>query len=604
MKKVVVITIIYCIVIYIFALCMVVFNDTLPRLLPGMALAYRTQKSLLLFCTILPAVIISAFMIGYTTMFSNNEKRPLVRFSAVMMRFFKKIAIAAICGASVVTVTYEVFMPLLRQSITKMEKAPALYTEYLNSARKNLDSGLYAVAHQYAVAAQELFPKSDEAQMLKETCEVFFDKLSMPQDFIDRAVPAIPQETITDYDNAASYELLQRAMVLFQQEEWINAHYYAMLALACAEDGSANETDAKMLAAQAWNELEEIKIFQDPKQESLYRQKMDAYQKLMSKDVVGAYYAFTKLLEENPTDPDAIRYQAIAAAQMAQNYFFFDELPESGLLEADDNICFYATRANGSFYVVYIKGTASVQGTGRMIQYLRDVSVFQYTRNGTYEMSFYVPYAKAVAQPLDSFDQNLQEQLGVTGKNVSVPFLMLESADRTSEAPINRPVYSFAKEEDSVGAEQMPGFLVLPINYNDFLLINDISFNPDDMTLIDLLRFAGRADKYGYAKEVYGQSLCSRVCRPILYLAILIFAAVVGWNYRLLPKNRFRLIWILAIPILTAIIYLFLSIFTYIERLINYGLIELLGMAAVPAIFACSVVVLVSASVLFVSRKS
>ena len=62
MKRVFIISIIYCILLYILSLCLVIFQGTLPKLLPGTAISYRLQISLLHFCTFLPSVLITSYI--------------------------------------------------------------------------------------------------------------------------------------------------------------------------------------------------------------------------------------------------------------------------------------------------------------------------------------------------------------------------------------------------------------------------------------------------------------------------------------------------------------------------------------------------------------
>ncbi|MBR5866693.1 MAG: hypothetical protein IKZ04_02170, partial [Spirochaetaceae bacterium] len=468
----------------------------------------------------------------------------------------------------------------------------------MRAAKNNLNDKNYDMAFQYADAAVKLYPKSEEAQLIKENCEVFFDTKSVSAINENKPFMYIEESYIPE-NNATSFDFLQRAMVLYLQEEWINAHYYAMLALSAAEPGSANESDAKVLASDSWNKISETSASHNTEEEILYKRKTDAYKMLIKGDIIGAYYAFTDLLNKMPSDPDIARYHSIAAHEMSKQYFFYDELPESGLLGSNDNICFYTSNTNGSFYVVYIKGTASVQGTGKKIQYLKDLSVYQYTRNGTFEMSFYTPYAKVISQNISSFDENTREHLGLTNNNISVPLIMLEVADRNTKKQIIKPKYTFANPTELT----MPGFIVLPMDYEDFLTLSSVSFNPDNMSLFNLFKFVSKANQYGYSKEVYIQALSSRITTPLLYLIALILAAVIGWNYRLMSRTHFRLSWFFYIPVITVIIHAIVVAVKYLLKLVNYGLIEILGIYSIPAITVCFILILIYVSILFVSRK-
>lgn len=605
MKRVVASTIIYSLCVFIFSAFLVFFKTEIPELLPNSEFAYKIKLSLLQFCSLLPSVIISAFIIGYTFMFNTLDKPIFVRFSPTMMKFFKRILVAALFGSAFLTITYEVAMPLLQQSINHMKEAPSLYSQYIKSSERYFNEKSYIVSYQYAKAAEKLYPASSEVAALIDKCEVSFDRLlETSVDDVAVDIPALPQDEILVMNNATSYQLLQKAQDCFASENWIDAHYYSMLAIAAAETGSANELDAKFLASEAWNKLEEIGVYQDPEVETLYKPKMKAYEMLVDGDIVGAYYAFGDLAKEYPKDRDIDRYYAIASYEMQQNYFFFDELPESGMLEDDSNVYFYVTRPNGSFYVVYIKGTATVQDTGGMVQLLRDVSVYQYTRNGNFIMSFYVPYAKMVALPVDSLDEKTKEAIGNLDSVDSVPMMMLESADRVQKKEICSPDFTFSPEVVAAGKDNPFSFLILPMPYEDFLLLKNVSNNPDEMTLADLFLFIRKTANYGYSKETYLQALCYRICLPIMYVAILILAAGIGWNYRLLPGSRFRLTWAFILPFLSILLYAMLNMLNYIQKLLNYSMISLLGLGALPLSIVISICLFIFSILTFVSRKS
>ena len=603
MKRLVLLSFLYSLCVLLFSGLIAFFYHRVPSLLLGSVRMYRLADTFLLFFKILPSVLLATYLVSYSVMFK-TERHVLIRFSPVLFVFFKKVILAALGGTIIVFLVAEIAVPAVTRYMDEQKQAPALYAQYIASAQKYLEEESYSVAYQYAVAAEEIYPGSTDAIYLKETAEVHFgpQPQGLSADSSAASIPVPEDADIIFSDNASSYELLQRAQVLYQQENWIDAHYYSCLAQVAAVPGSANETDAKILAADAWNQLENIRYFSNPEAESLFYRKKTAYQHLMSGDIFSAYYAFRELADEYPSDPDVVRYFSIAAHEMEQQYFFFDEIPGSEIIEDFSNTCFRVSRADGKYYVVYIRGAAAVHNTGRMIQYLRDVTVYQYSRIGTFEQSLYVPYAKVLAQPVSSLDSQTRNELGVTGRNAAVPVLMLESADRMNPEPASRPEYVFS--EESAVAGEISNVLLLPMPFSDFVLLQDVSYNPDDMTLFDLLMFAGKASEYGYAAEVYTQALCSRICYPLIYISLFIFMAIIGWNYRLLPGVSFRLSWVLILPVLTVVMYGLIQIFRYIGQLLNYGIIEIFGVATVPVIIVCSVLLMVIVSILFVSRKS
>jgi len=603
MKRLIIITSIYSICVFIFSFCIVFFTGTVPNLLPGESGIYRFQQSLVLFCNLFPTVILTSFLISYALLFKEESKNIVMRFSPMIMKLFKKIAIAGLCGTILFVCTTEVVLPLLNKSIIKKENSPRLYEEYIYSARNFFEEENYSISYQYAQIALDLYPDSVEALKIKENCEIQFDLQKKPIKKDLFFIPNVKEELPPVSGNATAYELILRSLVMYEQKDWIDAHYYAMLAQEAAEPGSANESDAKMIAADAWNQLENVTKFENSEVEKLYRQKIKAYWQLMAGDIVDAYYSFSDLAKLYPQDQDILKFYKIAEIRMKSQFFFFDEIPTSKNLESGSNICFYINRPSGGFYVLYYKGVSDVRNTGGMVQYLRDLSVYQYSDDGVYELSFYVPYAKVVAQPLNSLDEESQNFLKNHGVSQSVPIVMLESADREFRIALKQPEFSYATDFPESEKFSNLNYLILPMNFEDFLLMRDISQSPDKMDILSLIKFAGKASEFGYSKEVYVQELCCRICMPILFLALLILTAVFGWNYRLLPKNSFRFIWLFFIPVISVVIYVLFIMLQYVQKLINFGLIEMIGIVAIPFTIICSIIILIVISIVFVSRK-
>ncbi len=600
MKRILGICCAYAAFVLVVCLCVGFFSGTLPELLPDSAAAYKWIRSLLFFCDVLPAALISASVVAYAVVFSRQDKKPAVRFSPVMFERFRTVAFSALYGVAAIIFAQELASPLLTRSLHEKERAPALYREYLAAAETSAAGESFTVALQYALSAQHLYPRSDAALRLRELCELKLGGYPVKSAVSDTAIPGadLPAEG----DNGSSYELLTRARLLYGQQSWLDAHYYASLAYAFAEAGSANANEAKILASDAWNRIEETERSEDPAAERLFARKKAAYRMLMSGDVLQAYYAFGSLSEAYADDPDVDRYYRIASAEMAKKYFFFDEIPVSRIFEDTEDMYFSVPRPNGGFFAVYIRGVASARQLGGLVQYLRSLTVYAYTRNGTFEFSFYVPCAKMVAQSVSVFDAEFQKKLGLSGKNIAVPYIMLESTDRSRQTSVQKPVFTFADGAASYTELAECNYLVLPMPFQEFLLLKNVSLDSSDMVLTDLFRFAGKAPGYGFSREVYGQAACFRACRPVYYLALFILTAVLGWNYRIVKNRQFRFSWLFPIPLFTAVAYAVLQAAGYCGTLFNYGLISLFGVWAAPMILGIALVSVFAAAVLFVSR--
>ena len=602
MKRVLFALLFHCLIVFICLFCYVHYKWSIPELIPGMAFSYKLLTSAQLLLMWLPAVLGSAYIVAYSKIFGQDDKHIMVKYSPYILTQFKFVAIFAIVATTLVICGQEVGSPLIKQRLRHMEEAPALYKEYMQAAHQYYESGDLVFAVQYAEAAERLHPLSQEAVTLKSDLEV---QLEGP-DYdvtLSTARRAYGDPNFSPHErNATSYELFQKAKAAYAKENWIDAHYYAIMAQRVAEPGSANENDAKMMAADAWNMLDEPTQFENNDLTEQYQLKKLAYSQLMAGNMVEAYYSFSELLQRYPRDEDIRRYYAAAAVEMEAQYFFLDEIPISFGMEDRRDIAFRMKLQDGGQQVVFIKGLSSVQNTGSLVQYARGLDIYQFDKDGVFQQSMYVPYAKILSQTIASLDKSTQKELEYTGLDMekgTVPTIMLESVDRVQPNSLNKPVYTFAEGQ---GIPQKK-ILTLPIAYSDFLLLKNTSHDPEEMTLVDVIQLAFKASDYGYSPIIYGQDACSRMSKPFLYIVFFIALASIGWNYRIM-SGKFRLIWTFGPIFLTIGLFLLLEIGKYTQRLLNYGLFGFFRFGAVPIIFVLSLIGVIWASLSFVSRRS
>ena len=84
----------------------------------------------------------------------------------------------------------------------------------------------------------------------------------------------------------------------------------------------------------------------------------------------------------------------IAENRVENQCFFIDETEKLKAFEYYNDVHFTVSRDSGAKDVIYIRGITPVQDGGRMVQYLRELSVMTYGKNGVLLRSVYVPYAK------------------------------------------------------------------------------------------------------------------------------------------------------------------------------------------------------------------
>ena len=602
MKRVLIAFIFHCLIVFICLFCYVNFKWQVPELIPGTEFSYKLLTTVKLLLNWLPAILGSAYIVAYANIFGKDDKHIMVKYSPYMLAQFKYVAIFAIIGTTIIVCGQEVCSPLVKQRLRHMEEAPALYKEYMQAAHKYQQSGDLVFAVQYAEAAEGLYPHSQEASTLKSDLEVQLEGTDYDETLTSAILAQGNLDFPTQNRNANAYELLQKAQAAFKKENWIDAHYYAMMAQKVAEPGSANVDDAKLMAADAWNMLDEPGRFENDAMEEQYRLKKLAYSQLMAGNMVEAYYSFSELLQRYPGDEDIRRYYATAVQEMEAQYFFLDEIPISYGLEDRRDVAFRLELQDGGQQVVFIKGLSSVRNTGGLVQYARGLNIYRFNKAGQFQQSLYVPYAKILSQTISSLDKASQRELEYTGLDMekgTVPLIMLESVDRVQPNSLNKPVYTFAEGQSTVTKQ----IITLPIAYSDFLLLKNTSHDPEEMTLVDVIQMSFKAADYGYSPVIYGQDTCSRVSKPFLYIVFFIIIASMGWNYRIM-SGRFLFSWILMPIFLSVVLYLLLEVGKYAQKLLNYGLFGFFRITAVPIIFVLSLIGIFWASLFFVSRRS
>lgn len=603
MKRVFIALIFHCIFSFIGLFVYLSFAQIPPELIPGEEGLYKILSTVQLFLKLLPAIICSSFIVAYAVEFGKDNKHIMVKYSPYIISRFKYVAIYAIVGTSLVVAAQEVGAPIVRTKLVRMEEAPALFEEYLQAAQRYYEENNIVIAIQYATAAEGLNPQSEIASALKNDLEIKMEG-TVYEDIMNTSLDGQDNFSFIESErNTTSYELLQKAKEAFEHKNWIDAHYYSIIAQKVAEPGSANEIDAKIMAADAWNMLEEPGRFDNSEVEELYRRKKLAYSLLMKGDIVDAYYSFSDLVQAYPDDEDIIRYYAAAAREMEAQYFFIDEIPISYGMEDRRDIAFRLQYPDGSESVIFIKGLSSVGKTGGLVQYARGLSIYDFSKAGNFRKSMYVPYAKILSQTISSLDAKTKDFLSLTGLDTekgTVPVIMLESMDRIFQNSFNKPVYTIAAGGNEVISKNI---ITLPMPYKDFLMLKNTSQDPEEMMLYDVIQMTTKASQYGYAREIYGQDAFTRVGKPLLYIVLFIALASVGWNYRIM-SGKFRFVWILTPSLLTIGIFIALEIGKYAQRLLNYGLYSFLGLAALPVIFIVAIICIFIVSIFFLARRS
>ena len=491
-----------------FVLCLV-FGFLYPHpveLINSAVFPYKFLSGLQYFLAFLPALFFAGFIISLAVHFGHNAEGGFKRFSKATLERYKLVIITSLICAFVLTLSNECFSILIKNKKENLINRPKIITEYVKVGNNLLNQGYCNRALNYANAALKLEPNSKEASILKDKATVEINRMEtsnlhfklyendIEPDTVDRVL--INPEQISEV-----YTLYQKAVECFNNEEWFNAHYYATLGINLATPKDPNLSNLKDIANEAWNNLTEFVKLQKSEDQNHFEKKYEGYLALHQKDDLKAYYIFKELSttsRELSIDPDVNFYLDVAENRIREKYFFVDETFEQESFEYANNIYFAYDYKDGSKDIVYFKGVTTVEETGNSIQYLRDLTIVTIDKDKEVYRTVKVPYAKVLPVSVESLNETTKQLLEIDEKTKSIPYLMLNSIGRSDPSIKITPTFTYATEQNVPN----PSFLILPIPFDDFILLENNTINPDTLSLIDLVKFVNIAEKYGFAETI------------------------------------------------------------------------------------------------------
>ncbi|MCR5317111.1 MAG: hypothetical protein K6E22_02700 [Treponema sp.] len=637
MKKIINMLIIYTILIYLCCLAVSFAYRPIPELVEGLSTKYRFVRSVYYFLILLPSIFLSGFAVSCAANWQHHTGNSKKRFSMAMLLRYRNVVLISIGLVFVLMMNAEVIKPLVKDKKEWMEKSPSELKYSLETAnfyfvQAELGQDPYQnaqLAVQYANRAFTIAPlNSDAIIMLKKSK----DKLEMEKSrkfaSVKRRAEAIEDGQGSNLDKSYTIkELVQKSKDCAAEKMWFESHYWAALAVeACKQEGITVE-EAVVLANEAWERLKDP-LGEDTKEENEYfRDKKIAYDCYMSKQYLEAYYRFKNLSKperKHVDDPEVKYFLALSENALKNSYFFIDETENMAKRENSHDIYFAHQNPDGTKDVVYIKGALDVKETGGDVRYLDGLTVISYSKGGAFLRQMFVPIAKVVSQPISSLPEDSLKELGINKKWKNVPFVMLKAVDREDETKISEPVYSFEetglskelaqaaniKSFDAKAAANIVPFFnsgntfILAMPYNDFSNVNDAASGPDKMNILALKKFINSATSYGFSTEVFLKNLVCRAVFPLLLLVLFVFAACMGWNYRIeIDVEHFKFRWLFLIPIYGLLMFIIIELCQYMFNMANYVIVSAFGGAGLLVAAVLYIIIFALMSIIFMSRK-
>ena len=560
-------------------------------LIPPFILSWRLRSAILLFITYMPALQISGILVGYAIAFSHQAEQSVDRWSSQLFSSLKEAFKLSLVLLSVYIVLVEGVGPVMQtrkdSAVTRTED----FHDYLTVSRALLADGKPAEAEFRLRSALDIWKGSPEAQKLIEDSRLKLAELSGGKPKADETKlpdPLVPRDPV----GLTVLGALDLAAEAEKGLDFYNAHYYAMLAYRLAARDDPNRDAALRMAASAWNRItggtDTLRARGDTE---LYGTKRKGYDAIQNGDYLTAYYIFLDLFNadrdkgDGQRDPDVERFLEVLRKGVLESFFFADETASLRLFESARDIFFLVRGANGMTDAVSIRGVTYTRASGRDVAYLRDFEIARFDQNDALLYRMYAPQAKMFSYSAD-------------GKNFR-PEILLHAVDRAGSGGDIVPLVL-----DGEAPDQDLSILLLDMPYRDFNMIVSANRGPMSMIMTDLMRFAGRAESYGFDPAVYMREALHRLSDPFLILIISILALVAGWRFHLGKDVLFKAWWMLVVPLFSVLSLLIIALMRYLAGLWIVAFVAIVPDYATVLTLSLQAVLFAAASFFFFSQRS
>jgi len=134
--------------------------------------------------------------------------------------------------------------------------------------------------------------------------------------------------------------------------------------------------------------------------------------------------------------------------------------------------------------------------------------------------------------------------------------------------------------------------------------VNDAASGPEKMNILALQKFIKNAAGYGFSTEVFLKNLVCRAVYPLLLLVLFVFAACMGWNYRIeVDAEHFKFRWLFLIPVYGLLMFFIIELCQYMFNTANYVIVSAFGGAGLFVAAVLYIIIFAVMSLIFMSRK-
>jgi hypothetical protein len=471
---------------------------------------FRIENSLtrgiLDFITFFPAILMSAQFIPFRRI-PHGKSVHYQRFSPELFKLLLPQLVTVLVSAIVYSLLFLIVRPLCADYQVDIRTKSVLFEEAKEKALFFANREDWTESSRFLSIADRLWPSSRELAGLREIVEMGLTRIRYNRSAVRPETPAAnapgQAEPVTV---SSAIALAETAMA---EERYYDAHRLAAIAERLAAPGSVEAERAVRLAGTAWNAIESLEpTIAEQERYAIYRQKREGYEAMNSGDWVRAYYIFRDLTVKAGNDPDVQNFFQMCAEGVGQTAFFVDEMNVRLGEEISGPVFSLPLFEEEGRAVMRLSSLSSTSD----YSYGKDLEIAAFDENRAPLYSVEAPYVKFLPFYVDE-------------KPYTVAYLQAFSRDYENTRFV--PSWSGVLDNDIPKTQ-----IVLAISYEDFLLASVAGRDLDGFFLSDIWALSKRLSTYGYMPQVYEAEIVCAVMEPLLFLPLMMFALVAGWQLR------------------------------------------------------------------------
>ena len=472
-------------------------------------------------------------------------------FSSDFLKYIFWPVVTACLSAVTYSLVFFLVLPIATNLSNSIQVRSELYVKAKQNAEERAKAEEWAEASQFVDICESIWPDSEEIARFKlrlvDSISTYHQSLAASRDKeneeeTESVWTGIPGDPV---DAANALKLSEDA---FNAERYYDAHWLATLAERLAREGAVEAGSARTMASKAWEKIQEMEPNALEKERfSLYQMKRDAYEAMNYGNWVSAFYTFQELSVLTPNDPDVIKYLEACKVGVTHTAFFIDELNMAVGITLND-LVFSFPNFDGGRLIARFDSLALLRDNA----YAWGIETLAAGKDGRLRYRVSSDYAKLV--PIAGRNPD-----GESTNNTVMLFQALDRADKTRSS---EPVW--IKDTDETGLEYGANQILLPISYDDFLLLSKVKQGTQTLNLRELFAAEKIFDVFGYLKENFKAEIFSRLGNAVFFLPMAILTLVLGWRYRAMKKPRY-----VYVPMLGLLPMVFYGVVHFYRSIIN-----------------------------------